>query len=228
MAYQYRYYPLAAGLTMLWLFAGLLCKAQAARADGQRQDHSCTVDAGGSYAIPKGLDGKNFENGWGVRGGVGVALWQTKEKRGWSVFLSSHYNYDKFRAMKEALATAKMDNGQLDAATSAHGGFTAVTLDPEFRYAVDRRLNFYGSGGFGWFRRTVDFEGVNPGTLTQPDVGSFGRVASNSGVYDIGGGVNVGRKRSGGLMIFVEGRVYHGAAINRSSTLVPVSAGIRW
>ena len=74
----------------------------------------------------------------------------------------------------------------------------------------------------------MDFQGANPGTLTQPDVGSFGRLASNSGAYDIGGGVNVSVKRSGGLMVFVEGRVYHGAAINRSSTLVPLSVGIRW
>jgi hypothetical protein len=222
MTYRCRSYSLAAAGTILWLLGAMLCPAQTVRANGH-QDHSCTVYVAGSFANPKGLDGKNFENGWGIRAGLGVALWQTKEPHGWSVFLTTGYNYDKFRATAKALGATNVSG-----ATSAHGGFSAVTLDPEFRYAANRQLNFYGSGGFGWFRRTVDFQGTDLGTLTQPDVGSFGRVASNSGVYDIGGGVNVGMNRSGGLMVFVEGRVYHGAAINSSSTLVPVSAGIRW
>src|ERR1700733_1254869 len=121
MSYLGRSYSLAAGVVIFWALAPLLYPAPTVRADGRR-DHSCTVDVAGSFASPQGLDGKNFEDGWGLRTGIGAALWQRKEPRGWSAFLTSHYNYDKFRATAAALKTVQAGDSQLNTATSAHSG----------------------------------------------------------------------------------------------------------
>jgi hypothetical protein len=151
------------------------------------------------------------------------------DSRGFSYYLTANFMYEKFRATAAALALAKASNPiQLAKATSAHAGFSAVTIDPSVRYAVNRRFSIYGVGGFGWFRRGVGFNGANPATLIQSNGIALDRLASNSGAFDLGGGANFGITKNGGLMLFAEVRVYRGLAINSGSTLVPISAGIRW
>jgi hypothetical protein len=194
------------------------------------QDHSCTVDVGGPLAFPAGSDGHNFDHGWGFQAGGGFAVSRSPERgHGNSFFITANFMFYKFRATDAALATAKSENpGQLSGATSAHGSFSAVTIDPTFRHSFNRRIAVYGSGGFGWFHRGIGFTGTNPGTLLHPNGGSLDRLSSDSGVYDLGIGVNIGLRKNGGLMIFTEGRMYHGAAVNSGTILVPISVGIRW
>jgi hypothetical protein len=137
--------------------------------------------------------------------------------------------YEQSNATAAALGVAKMANPtQLANATSAHGDFSAVTFDPTVRYALNRRLSLYGVGGFGWFRRGISFNGANPATLIQSHGAALDRLSSNSGVFDFGGGANVGVWKDRRVMLFAELRWYHGTAINSGTSLVPVSAGIRW
>jgi hypothetical protein len=126
--------------------------------------------------------------------------------------------------MKEVL----MDEPQLAGAKSAHGDFSAVTLDPNFRWTFNRRSSLYLTGGFGWMHRGIGFNGLSKVPPLLPSSTSLGGAASNSAVFDFGVGVNFSPKPLRGLMLFTEGRVYHGTAINSGSTLVPVSVGIRW
>jgi hypothetical protein len=49
---------------------------------------------------------------------------------------------------------------------------------------------------------------------------------SSSGSVDGGAGINF--KKKGFPMPYAEVRVVHGLAINHSTTLIPVSVGIRW
>jgi hypothetical protein len=200
------------------------CRAQ------DRLDHSCTVDAAGSFVLPKGDDGRNFDAvGWGVRAGGGFAVWRSTSHRGLGVYIAANFMYERSKATGEALAQAKTTNSkQLANATSAHGAFTAVTIDPTVRYAFTRRFGVYASGGFGWLRRGIGFNSANPGTLLNPNGASLDRQASNSGVFDFGAGVNFRPRKSHGFAIFAECRVYRGVAINSTSALVPISAGIRW
>jgi hypothetical protein len=209
----------------------VLLLASSCRAQGQRQDHTCTVHAAGSFAIPEGNDRQNFDKaGWGFQAGGGFAVTrQTETDRGWRWFITSSFAYEKFKANAAALAQAKMSNpAQLSNATSAHGGFSAVTLDITPRYTFDHRGSFYLLGGFGWLRRGIGFKGVNPGTLLQSNGLTLDRLASNSGVFDAGIGSNHGLTKNGGVMLFVEARVYRGMAVNGGSTLVPISLGVRW
>jgi hypothetical protein len=224
MAYKNPYCRAVVAIAILLSFIAIGCFAQE-----PTQDHSCTVDVAGAFAVPAGKDGHNFDTGWGLQAGGGFAVSRPAYSRGFSYYLTANFMYERFRATDAALALAKASNPILLAkATSAHAGFSAVTIDPAVRYAVNRRFSIYGVGGFGWFRRGVGFNGANPATLTQSNGATLDRLASNSGAFDFGGGANFGITKNGGLMLFAEARVYRGLAINSGSTLVPISVGIRW
>jgi hypothetical protein len=225
MAYEKTSRRSVVAVAALLLLLAIDCRAQE-----PSQDHSCTVDAAGAFAFPAGKDGHNFDTGWGLQAGGGFAVSRNAGSgRGNSYYITGNFMYNKFKATAAALELAKTANPtQLANATSAHGAFSAVTLDPVVRHAFDRRLSVYGSGGFGWLRRGVGFNGANPATLLQSNGFTLDRLHSNSGVFDLGGGANFGLSKNGGLMLFAEARVYRGLAINSGSTLVPISVGVRW
>jgi hypothetical protein len=232
MAYQKLSSCALVAVAALLLFFGIDGSAQES-SDNQQppHDHSCTVDAAGAFALPKGKDEQNFDKlGWGLQAGGGFAVTRSDEPdRGNSWYITGNFMYEKFKANAAALLAAeKANHTQLANATAAHGGFTTVTLDPTFRHAFSRRFGFYGSGGFGWLRRGIGFNGANPATLLLSGSISLDRLASNSGVFDLGGGTNFGPRKIGGFMLFAEARVYRGLAINNASTLVPLSLGLRW
>jgi hypothetical protein len=209
----------------------LVAMAISCLAQDPLQDHSCTVDAAGVFALPKGEDGQNFDKlGWGVQAGGGFEFFHSDNPgHGNSWYITGNFMYEKFKANAAALNAAKAANpGELGKATSAHGDFTTVTLDPTFRHAFNPRYGLYLSGGFGWLRRGIGFNGATPGSLLQSGSISLDRLASNSGVFDLGGGIDFGPRKFGGLMLFAEARVYRGLAINNASTLVPISVGLRW
>ncbi len=194
------------------------------------QDHSCTANLAVGFAVPFGKDGHNFDTGWGLQAGGGFAVLRPAEPgHGVDLFITVNYMYEKLHATGAALAQAKAANPtRLASAVSAHGTFSAVTLDPTVRFPVDHRISLYVVGGFGWFRRGVGFNGANPATLTQSNGVTLDRLAANSGAFDLGAGANFGPRRIGGLMLFVEARVYRGLAVNSGTTLVPLSVGVRW
>jgi hypothetical protein len=193
------------------------------------QDHSCTVNVASTATIPSGKDGTNFETGWGIQAGGGFALVSsTRADRGNDFYLTANFMYDKLRATNAALAQAQKADPKLASATAAHGNFSAVTLDPTLRHHLSIRTSLYLSGGFGWFRRGVSFNGANPATLLQANGSTLDRLAANSGAFDLGGGMNFGLTRNGGLMLYAEARVYRGLAVNSGTTLAPFSVGVRW
>ena len=217
---------------MYMAIAGVLLMATLnGRAQEERQQHTCTFNVAGEFAFPEGQDGKNFHNGWGIQAGGGFALRRLAEPgRGNDYFVTANFMYDKFKATDTALnAALKANPTQLSGATSAHGNFSAVTLDPTVRRSLNRQFSLYGLGGFGWFRRGVSFNNTSsPPNLLLASSLVVGRLAADSGVFDIGGGANFGFRKNGGLMLFAEFRVYRGLAINGASTLIPLSLGARW
>lgn len=225
MTFGKSFYCAIASIGALFPLLTIACRAQE-----RFEDHSCTVDAAGAFALPAGKDGHNFDTGWGFQAGGGFAVSRNAEPgRGNSYYITANFMFEKFRATGAALDLAKTFNPmQLANATSAHGAFSAVTLDPSARHAFNRRTSVYGLGGFGWLRRGVAFNGANPATLLQSNGITLDRLASNSGVFDLGGGANFGLSKNGGLMLFAEARIYRGLAINSGTTLVPISLGIRW
>lgn len=200
------------------------------RAQDVQRGLGCTVDAAAIFTTPEGQDRENFNHGgWGFQGGGGIQITHqagTKHPHEW--FLTVNYLYDKFRVRKSALEAVMTKDSQFATATSGHGDFSSVTLDPTFRLGLTRHSSLYWSGGFGWLRRGIGLNGVSGVPPLLPGSSSLGGARSNSGVFDFGMGVNYAPRSFRSLMLFAEGRVYHGTAINSGSTLVPVSVGVRW
>lgn len=211
-------------------FAVSFLLSSAGWAEERVQDHSCTVNVAGEAAVPFGKDGSNFDSGWGIQAGGGFAVTRPVEpRRGAQLYITGNFMYARLDAAGAALAAAKAaDPAQLASATSAHGSFYTATLDPTVRIPLTRRIGLYGSGGFGWLRRSVAFNGANPATLLQSSAFTLDRLASNSGVFDLGGGMNFGLTHGGGLMLYGEIRVYRGLTVNSATTLLPLSVGVRW
>jgi hypothetical protein len=157
-------------------------------------------------------------------------VWRPSEAgRGADLYLTGNFMYDKLNATSAALTQAKTASAtQLASATAAHGGFSTVTFDPTVRYHLNLRTSLYVSGGFGWFRREIGFNGANPAILTESNSITLDRSTANSGVFDLGGGFNFGLTPKGGLMLYAESRVYRGVTVNNGITIVPLSVGLRW
>ncbi len=202
----------------------MLCAVANCFAQEASYDHSCTVDGAGIFATPVGHDRQNFNHGgWGFQAGGGFAVTrQAEPNHGARWYITGNYLYDKFRVRQSALAEVLAKEPQLANATSAHGDFSAITLDPTFRWTRNRSSSLYLSGGFGWLHRGIGFNGLSTVPPLLPSSTSLGGARSNSGVFDFGGGINFAR------ILFTEVRIYHGTAINSGSTLVPVSFGVRW
>lgn len=213
------------------------CRAQRV-SEETGQDHWYTVSFAGGATWPSGKEGDNFNRGWGLQAGGGFLFADQRrvDDPGRKVLLgfTANYMYARLDATSKALGqitggtTAPFPN-----AVSAHGSFSAVTIDLTARnlvhfHALGARGNVYASGGFGWLHRGVGITGPNTPTLLQPAAATLGTATSDSGVFDVGAGVNVSPRFLRGLMVYVEGRVYKGAAINSSTTLVPLSFGVRW
>jgi len=216
------------------LKASILCftLSLAFSAVASAQDHSCTLNAGGGWSPAVGKEGSNLNAGWNFQAGGGFALTEApKPGHEWSFFLTANFMYDDLAVSQSALQTARTlntTNVGLLAATSGIAKFYTLTLDPTFRFPVGQRANVYVLGGFGFFRRDLQFSGsTTEGSLLQPVSQTVFGSGGNSGGFDAGGGVNF-KLANTGLMVYAEARVVHGLGINTSNTLIPISAGIRW
>jgi hypothetical protein len=194
--------------------------------------HSCTINAGGGWSSLAGQQSQDFYTSWhNFQAGVGFAVsGRPKPAHNWSALLTFNFLFSEHDVNDTALQEAKNlnpTNVALLAAGKGKGNYYALTFDPTFRFPLRSRLTGYGLAGFGWLRRDLHFTGVSTqGALLQPGFPSvFGR-GGDSGAFDFGGGLNV--RVAGGMMVYVEGRFLHGLAVNHTTSLAPVSLGVRW
>ncbi len=116
----------------------------------------------------------------------------------------------------------------------------SLTVDPTFRLPLRGDLSAYVPAGGGYLRRTVEFTQptLAPTVIFDPWWGYFGpglvrvqqvvgSVTSNSGVFDVGGGVNIPLIGKG-PHLFIEVRYFHGFTSNTNTTVVPILFGLRW
>jgi hypothetical protein len=199
-----------------------------ASAQTQPDFHWCTLNAAAGYSAVTGKDGSNLSGQWDFQAGVG-ATWE--KAKTWNWFLNVDYLYAQAAVKSAALAEAKILNPTDVGLLTATGGtsrFNVVALDLTVRYQTSRSAEIYAFGGFGLFRRQVDLTGVSDqGALLQPGNPSVFLRNSNSGSVDGGGGINF-RRKNGWAIPYVEVRVVHGLAVNKTTTLVPLSVGLRF
>jgi hypothetical protein len=191
----------------------------------------CTFNAGGGVAPVWGREHSNFYRGWNFHAGAGLEMTgRPAPGRKWRFFLTANFMFDQLRIQPTALQRARIlnptDVGLLEA-TGGKAKFYSTTLDPTLRFPVRGRFSAYLFTGFGWLRRDLEFTGPSTqGALLQPGGPAVFGNGGNSGACDAGAGLNF--RLSRGLMLYAEGRILHGLAVNNASTLVPISAGIRW
>lgn len=217
-------------------FAGIPAKCQAQdNTDFKPDFHWFSLSAGGGWAPAAGSDHTSLDAGGNFQAGAGLAFSRPAPRQRWAFYLNVDFMLDQLGIKQSALQEAQILNptniGLLEA-TKGTARFYSTTLDPTFRFPAGKtgHSNVYVFGGFGWFRRSLDFTGVSAeGSLLQSSGPAVFGNGGNSGVCDAGAGVNVGLpQRFKGWMFYVEGRVIHGLAVNKSTTLAPVSIGVRW
>jgi len=218
-------------LTRVLCLAFFAAVAKCQTSEPPFEDHSCTAQGGGGYTWPHAADGRDLNSGgrFFYAGGGFEAKAPEKTGRGWSIFLTANFLVDQLGVTANAINAAH-SNPALSAANGGHARFYSTTFDPTFRFNATRRVSLYFSGGYGWLRRTVDFteSSTEPPPVTQPTGALVGSPSHNSGVLDVGAGVNESVRRLGGLMLFEEMRVWRGLGINGGTTLLAVTGGIRW
>ena len=142
------------------------------------------------------------------------------------------------------LSSAELSRlNQIDGSASV----TGVTADPTFRFHVARNLSAYVLAGGGYLRRSVELthnssaQTVNIGgtqVTLDPGFAFFGptqvsgtpisvRTTEGGGAFDAGAGVNVLLPRTR-LRLFVEARYMRGFTGTSTTTIVPITLGIRW
>jgi hypothetical protein len=195
--------------------------------------HSCTLNAGGGWAPVWGKEQSSLNRGWNFHAGGGFAVTpRPAPGHKWSLFITANFMFDQLGIKQTALQQARILNptniGLLEA-NSGRAKYYSTTLDPTFRFPVPGAVSVYVFGGFGWLRRNLEFTGASAqGALLQPGSPVVFGNGGNSGAYDAGAGIDFRPRKLGGLMFYTEARVLHGLAINNATTLVPISAGIRW
>jgi hypothetical protein len=218
-------------LTRIILLMSVSCLALAAQ---DTDFHSCTFNAGGGFAPTVGKDRSSLNSGWNFHGGGGFAFsGPPKPGHAWVFLVTANFLFAELGISQSALQEARTMNTTnvgLLGATGGRAKFYTATVDPTFRFPVGERTEYYILGGYGWFRRSLEFTGTSvSGSLIQPSSPVVFGSGGSSGAIDAGGGVNFKLShKTGGLKIYAEARVVHGLAINSSSTMLPLSAGIRW
>jgi hypothetical protein len=169
-----------------------------------------------------------LRRGWALMAGGGFAVTRWSHHRDWRLYLTGNFLFEHLGVTPDALAKASSANSGLQGTTGAGARFYSLTFDPAFRFGDKRRVSGYVVGGTGWLRRSIDFTTPAGSVLLQPGPPSILSPGSSSMAVDGGLGMNVRLRGPESLMWFAEARYVHGLAINRTTTLVPISVGLRW
>jgi opacity protein-like surface antigen len=194
-------------------------------AQDEALDHPFTIHVGGGFTAITGHDAGRLDHGGNFQAGGGHFF--------------NHYLGITGSFLFNQLGITRQELNRLNQ-PDGNARVYMVTVDPTLRLPLPHGINVYVLAGGGYLRRTVEF--TRP-TLAQtvifdPWWGYFGSalvpvnqilgsVTSNSGAFDAGAGVNLPLPRTE-LKLYVESRYVHGFTSNSNTTIVPITAGIRW
>lgn len=180
---------------------------------------------GGGYTAPVGGINTRLKGGYNLNGGLGVNLGPYMTVMGEYTLMGNGLS-DRFKT-----------------ANSIPGGNVrvhAVTLSPVIHLAGDRTFSPYITGGYGWYRRTVEITQptVERVTIFDPFWGVFypANVAANQvlGSYTVNkGGWNGGvgfdiKFGDSRAKMFAEARYHYIHTRPVATEMLPLTIGIRW
>lgn len=206
-------------VVLLFGFAG------ASLAQDESDFHRFTFGGGAGFTGITGYDAGRLDHGWNLLAGGGLNF-----NRHFGV--TGNFMVNQLGITRSELNALNVPDG--------NARVYSVTLDPTFRLPLGHGFSAYLLGGGGYLRRTVEFTRptvaetfvFNPwwgyiGPARVPINQILGTVTSNSGAFDVGGGLSMPLAKTG-AHLFVESRYYHGFTSNSNTMLVPLTVGIRW
>lgn len=191
----------------------------------QDETHHLTVNVGGGFTAVTGGISDRLDHGGNFQAGAGFNFNRY-------LGILGSFSFQGLGITRSALNAANQPDGSARVFT--------FTADPKITLPIGGRASFYVLGGGGWLRRTVEF--------TQPTLAStvifdpwwgyfgpalvpvnqvLGTVTEDTGVWDVGGGMNFPLPRTS-MKLYLEARYYDGLTNGRHTTLVPITFGIRW
>ncbi len=211
-------FRITVGLALLGL-AGV-CSAQSTESD-----HPVSLSVGGGLTTITGRNAGKLDHGGNVQLTAGHFF-----NRYFGV--TGTFIFNDLGLTGRALAELNEPDGSARVYT--------VTFDPVFRIPLRRGWSAYLLAGGGYLRRTIEFTQpavaqalvIDPwfgyvGPALVPVNEILGSVISNTGAYDVGGGVNVPWGQSA-FHLYIETRYVHGFTSNSNTSIVPIDFGVRW
>ena len=184
-----------------------------------------SFDIGAGFNKPIGSLENRTDTGWNVQGGAGINLTPSFGIMGQFMFTESGLTTSYLRSLNQPDGNFRM------------WGFSA---DPIFRFNPRGRTDFYLIGGPGIYRRTVEFTQPTIATVTAFDpffgfffpvdvparqvIGSFGTTKFGMN----GGGGFTFRLGSSNAKLFAEARYIKMYTKGTSTSVLPVTIGLRW
>jgi len=204
----------------------LCCIASLAIAHAQNAEPPrFSFDVGGGFTKPVGHLENRTDTGWNVRGGAGInfAPW---------VGVMGQFMYTE----------AGLSSGFLQSLNQPSGNFRlwGFSIDPIVHLNPRGHVDFYLIGGPGIYRRTVEFTQPTIATVTafDPFFGYFfpvnvpanqviGSFSTTKFGMNGGGGLSF-RLGNGNAKLFAEARYIKMYTKGTSTSVLPVTFGLRW
>jgi len=187
-----------------------------------------TFNVGGGASLPSGTTNKF------VRGGGGVAAAGVARNYNKYLGLRLDFQFDNLPLRDSALQAAQ--------APSATSQVYSLNLDPIINIPVTSKWGGYIVAGGGFYHRTgkLDSSSAIPGSACTPFYtwwgscfagslpvnGHFLTTSQNLFGYNFGGGVT--RKIRSNIDFYAEFRWLHGAGGDQTTSLRPITIGVRW
>lgn len=206
--------------------ATVLCVGSVAMLQAQTPEPPrFTFDAGAGFTEPIGHLDSRLDMGWNVQAGAGINIVPWLGVMG------------QFMYTESGLSSSFLQSINVPGGNFRMWGFS---LDPVVHFNPRGRLDFYLIGGPGIFRRTVDFTQPTVASFTAFDpffgfffpvavpanqvIGSFGTTKFG---MNGGGGVTY-RLGNSNAKLFAEARYYKMYTRGTSTSVLPVTFGIRY
>jgi hypothetical protein len=208
-----------------FLLAGLAAAAPLARAQDDDEVQHWNLNAGGGFSFPTGEAGKHFDWGWHGAAGAG---WNPTARLG----ILAEYQYNRFTLSDATLTAFHVPSGD--------SNIWHITGNGMFRFNPGKRIDGYVIGGYGFYRRRVNFPEPTtsaglvcdawlqicpPGVV--PVNYTLGPSITQSGGVNVGGGGTY-RVGEGPLKIYGEVRAHWMFSSPGSTTFIPITFGVRW
>ena len=233
---------------------------------------SGTPDLAALPAAPNGSGGGQYDNRSRGGGGSGVMSHMTYEVGGgfnaptsdyspyitWggNITVGGGYRFNKnlslmleYQFIDDKLPGAIIAEA---GATGGHDHIWSLTLDPVYNFNPKSSINFYATGGYGFYRKVTSFTDPEQqqfctyfycGVVTQNV--TVGHFSSNQGGWNIGGGLSHrfgGWNGDGKMSIFAEARYLDvlspaittepnglgTTAVGADTKIIPVTVGVRF